>query len=318
MLIISIIAGYLAHLVIGDPDRAWHPARLLRRIIRFYESKFRMLSVSEHRAGIFYSASVTFDVFVTTLFALILARYFHVWLSFLLSAYLIYGLFSMRSLSQDILELRDHLSVKNDGAAREVVRHLCGIDADEMTEAEMIVLAIKAVSRETLCGIISPFFYSGLGGAPLAMVSKAGRVMRATAGIDAGGDPQADFARPACRLDDILNFIPARIAPWVISAGALFSGLQWTSGFRAGLRNAGCGESPDLGYAEASFAGALGICWAGMNDSNGNGFSEDTGRMARAPGIPDLENSVRLMYFSSFVALLFGLSVQLGIWGLGS
>jgi len=216
----------------------------------------------------------------------------------------------LKALAENVLAFRSGLEAKEPATARESLGRLLRADPGEGDEKKLIGMALEAIAKETVRGIIAPLLYTALGGAALGMAAKAVRILRDGEG---GGEDNA-FLSPACRLDDALNFIPAKISPWLISASAFFTGLKGGAAFREGFRSGPYFREADLGFAVASFGGALGTELPGL-PQNADPGAENPEEVKRMPEISDLDNALRLAYFTSFFALLLALAVQLGVWG---
>lgn len=168
-----------------------------------------------------------------------------------------------RSLASAAEEIYTFLIHHHLGAAREKVGWIVGRDTDQLDEGEIVRATVETVAENTTDGIISPLFFYAIGGLPLAVLYRAVNTMDSMLGYK--NEKYLYFGRPAARLDDICNFIPARITGLLFIIAAFFLRLDYGNAWRMMRRDAAKHPSPNGGYAEASVAGALDIRLGGYN-----------------------------------------------------
>ena len=195
--------------------------------------------------------------------------------------------------------------------ARSAVAQIVGRDTEEMAESDIVRAAVETIAESTADGIIAPLFYLVLGGAPLALAYKAINTLDSMIGhMD---ERYRWFGWASARLDDLVNFIPARITALllVLSAGILFR--SWSvmrRTWRILLRDGGSHPSPNSGRPEAAMAGALGVQLGGINRYDG--LQIERPRL----GDPDqpltrahIGLALRLMGWASFLGVLLGMGL---------
>ena len=154
---------------------------------------------------------------------------------------------------------------------------------------------VETVAENTIDGILSPLFFFALGGAPLAACYRAANTLDSMIGYK--NDKYLYFGRFAARLDDVLNYIPARIGALLYILMAALLRYDWKGAWRIVRRDASKHPSPNGGYAEAAVAGALGIRLGGYNSYFGKvSFRAYMGDPRHELGPGHIRQAVHLMY----------------------
>lgn len=309
---ITAVAAFLIDALIGDPRSKFHPVVLIGKLISFLEKIFRRdedgyikkickggILVSLVLA-ISYGAGVLILIFanMTNSFT---AKIFieAVALSFMISP---------RSLSEAARELYYLLIVNNLKQARFKVGWIVGRDTDYLNEQEIVRATVETVSENTVDGIISPLFYFAVGGLPLAVAYRAVNTMDSMLGYK--NEKYFYFGRVAARLDDVANFIPARLTAILFIAAAFILNLDYKNAFAMMKRDATKHPSPNGGYAEATVAGALNIQLGGINSYFGvphfRAYMGDPNEILEPAHIL---GAIRLMYTATIIFLCFALIV---------
>jgi len=162
--------------------------------------------------------------------------------------------------------------------------------------------AVETVAENTSDGVIAPLFYIALGGAPLGFFYKAVNTMDSMVGYK--NDKYLYFGRAAAKLDDIVNYIPARLSGWIMAAFAFAAGLNSKSALHIFLRDRRCHASPNSAQTEAACAGALQVQLAGDAVYFGKLLHKPTiGDPVRPVEYQDIPRANRLMYVTTVVSL---------------
>ena len=187
---------------------------------------------------------------------------------------------------------------------------IVGRDTQCLDEAGVARAAVETVAENASDGVIAPLIFLAIGGAPLGMVYKAVNTMDSMVGYK--NDQYLWFGRCAARLDDVVNFIPARLAGLLMCLGAGFSGFDAPNALRIFRRDRKNHKSPNSAHTEAAAAGALHIQLGGSNYY--------FGKLVEKPTIGDADHPVesldivrvnRLMYATAFLALVLCCGVPL-------
>jgi cobalamin biosynthesis protein cobD len=261
------MAAFFLDTVLGDPQTRWHPVAVLGRLIAFLEKLLYPLRGSDAQKFAMGSLLTLLVLCISYAFAeglLLAARQLPVaWGADVVSVILLYFCISPRMLAkagQDIYALL----VKGDiTAAREHVGYIVGRDTAELDEADAARAAIETVAENTVDGVIAPLFFFALGGAPLAVLYRAANTMDSMLGYK--NERYLYFGRMAARVDDVLNFVPARITGILFVMAAFLLGYDGRNALNILVRDAAGHPSPNGGHAEAPVAGALHIRLGGIN-----------------------------------------------------
>jgi adenosylcobinamide-phosphate synthase len=221
------------------------------------EPRFRRLPLGLTPSGLLFAVSLIAGAWLLTWAAVTTARAVHPYLGAGLEALIVCYALSARSLSSAATGVQQALDEGDLSEARRRVSMIVGRETDRLSERGVARAAVETVAENLVDGFVSPLLYAALGGAPLAMAYKMINTLDSMVGYK--NDRYREFGKAAARIDDAANFIPARLAVAII---ALAAQLLAGTGRRA-LRTA-CAEgshhtSPNAGYAEAAFAGALGV-----------------------------------------------------------
>jgi len=235
------LVSYLADLVFGDPQWLWHPVRGMGRLIGFLDNRLARGRIS----GVILAFIV---IGMSTFLAYLLVE-----LSPYLGIYLGYTTLSIKDLrvkAKAILKEIDKDITKAQAELSKIVsRDTKGLDKERVTAA-----TIESIAESINDGIVAPLFYLALGGPILAITYKAINTLDSMVGYK--NERYLHFGWFSARLDDVANFIPARITGFLIS---LSSRKQFMQSLRTMLKDGRKHASPNSGVSEAAMAGALGI-----------------------------------------------------------
>ncbi|MBI2191553.1 MAG: cobalamin biosynthesis protein CobD [Planctomycetes bacterium] len=250
-------------LLLGDPRWIPHPVRLMGRLALALESPLRRVVRSPRRAG----AAAAFTVLAATAAvtaALVLgARRIHPLAGDLVSILLLYTTLAARDLAHHSMEVYRALRSGDLAASRRRAARMVGRDTDKLDEPEVIRAAVESVAESTVDGVTAPLFYAFLGGPVGAMLYKAVNTLDSTFGYR--DERYAEFGWASARIDDLANYLPARVTAPLIGVSAALLGLRPLQSLRVLLRDGRKHPSPNSGLPEAAVAGALGVQLGGMN-----------------------------------------------------
>lgn len=261
------IAALVIDTIYGDPRSDWHPVVLIGKLISFYENKLYPEPKTSD-GNMFLRGMVTVLLVLLTV-GLITGLL--VWLSVkggilfyaAMGAVILYFTITPRALCRDGMEIYHLLKAGDIVAARKRLSWIVGRDTENLDESDIARGTVETIAENTTDGIISPLFWFLLFGPVGAMVYRAGNTMDSMLGYK--NDRYLYFGRFAARLDDVLNYIPARITFLLFVASAAILKLDWKNAKKIGLRDAPKHPSPNGGYAEATVAGAMHVRLGGYN-----------------------------------------------------
>ncbi len=300
-----IITGYFLDLLLGDPQGYPHPVRYIGALISLLEGKLYKEDNKIHQlaAGVFLVLAVVASTYIMTRYIINLAYFFSPILGFIISAILAYTVLATRCLDTETRRVYRSLAKNDLPGARKALSYIVSRDTAELTEGEIVRAAVETVGENISDGIIAPLFYLFVGGVPVAMAYKAINTMDSMVGYR--NDRYEYFGKAAAYLDDVVNYIPARIS--VILIG-LASGLVGNNAFRAfkiAIRDGRNHKSPNSGYPEAAVAGALGIQLGGTNNYFGKAVHKPTiGDSTVALEKKHIIDVIKLMYAASLTGII--------------
>ncbi len=303
-----VMAAFLLDLLVGDPAWIPHPVVLIGKAINILERLSRRISQNPavlKTMGILTALLVTAVSWALTFLLTGWLSNINFWAGAILSVWLISSTIAARGLARAAGEITILLEDGNLGDARRKVGMIVGRDTDQMEPGSVIRASVETVAENIVDAVVAPLFYAFIGGAPLAMAYRAVNTLDSMLGYK--NDRYIHFGMAAARLDDIANYIPARLTGLFLLAAAWILRMNPKEALQAVLRDAKGHPSPNSGIPEAAVAGALGIQLGGMNYYNGCGsFRAYMGKSLTplAPG--HIKQTVRLMYLSSGIALLTG------------
>lgn len=314
------LAALIIDAIYGDPRSDYHPVVLIGKLISAYESFLYPKKKDSHAFLLFRGGITVFLVLATVgcITALLssLAYQAGMFLFAVVSAIILYFTISPRALTRDGMEIYELLSIGDMVSARKRLSWIVGRDTDTLDEYDIARATVETIAENTTDGIISPLFYFLLFGPIGAMVYRAGNTMDSMLGYK--NDRYLFFGRIAARLDDGLNYIPARITFLLFVAAAFVLRLDYKNAWRIGLRDAPKHPSPNGGYAEATVAGAMHVRLGGYNYYQGKReFREYMGDMERPLSKSSIKTSILLMYSATILFVFMETVVLCGIGGMG-
>lgn len=253
----ALLAAFILDLIFGDPARMPHPVRWIGRGIHFSENFWRERVVSEFWAGAGMTLSLVFGVGLVSYYFLESLEYLGSFFYWMGSVVIIYFCISVKSLAQEATGIFDRLSAGNIELAREKLSGIVGRDTEPL-EADAIVRAtVESVSENFVDGFLSPVFFALVGGPAAALVYKTVNTLDSMVGYKI--KRYLHFGKFAARLDDFANYIPARLSVFPVFLSALLYNKSPLKSVKVFLRDGRKHSSPNSGYPEAAFAGALKI-----------------------------------------------------------
>ena len=310
----ALLLGFFLDLLLGDPSWLPHPIRAIGALIAALEKALRRLFPKRQGGELAGGAALVILVLALsggfTLLVLWLCGQVGLWLRFLAETVLCYQLLATRSLKGESMKVYQALKAGDLEGARHAVSMIVGRDTQRLDEAGVARAAVETVAENASDGVIAPLIFLAIGGAPLGMVYKAVNTMDTKEVYK--NDQYHWFGRCAAKLDDVVNFIPARLAGLLMCLGAGFSGFDAPNALRIFRRDRKNHKSPNSAHTEAAAAGALHIQLGGSNYYFGKLVEKPTIGDADHPVEPlDIVRVNRLMYATAFLALVLCCGVPL-------
>ena len=259
-------AALLFDRLIGDPRSPYHPVVLVGNCISIVEKALRRPDQSrlgQNMAGaILVIVVLAFTYGTVWLLDAVLAS-IHPWIAWLGQAVILSFAITPRSLAEAGNEIRQYLLAGDLAQARYKVGWIVGRDTAELDESEITRATVETVAENIVDGIISPLFYFAIGGAPLAFLYRAVNTLDSMLGYK--NEKYLHFGMVAARVDDVFNYLPARLTGLMIVVCAFLMGRNAKGAAQMIVRDAAKHPSPNSGIAEAGVAGALGVRLGGVN-----------------------------------------------------
>lgn len=305
MNLLSIYTGYALDLIIGDPYSFPHPVRYIGKLISIVEKQIRKITSSDKGlkiAGFFLWFIVVGATFGITTLVLQLFK-FNKLAYFIVNTILIYTTLATKCLKDESVKIYKVLKTGDLEKSRIQLSYIVGRDTTNLNEKEIVRATVETVAENTVDGIIAPLFYGFIGGAPLAMAYKAVNTLDSTVGYKNDKYYYLGFA--SAKIDDIANYIPARLGVVLLSLGSLFAGFNFKDALKIGIRDRKNHKSPNCAFSEGAVAGALGIQLGGTNVYFGKEVYKPTiGDKTREIEIEDIVRTNKIMYSSSIISII--------------
>ncbi len=309
--------AYLLDLALGDPKYFPHPVRGIGFLIRVFEKMLRWPSSRPclGKGGRLSSGPwFTGRNFSGTYWLIEWVKIIHPWAGSLLIIVLAYTTLATRSLHLEAARVVKALKDGRVSEARRNLSRIVGRDTEQLTYPEILKAVLETLAENLSDGIIAPLFYLLLGGVPLAMAFKTVSTLDSMVGYK--DNRYLHFGWASARLDDLFNYIPARITGFLICLLAWPLGLSFEQAWRIRQRDGGKSESPNAAIPEAALAGALQIQLGGPAFYEGERcekpfLGDDTTEITLA----DYKKTVMIIYGSSLVmaSSVFGSATPLGL-----
>ena len=311
----QILAAFGVDLLLGDPRWLPHPVKFIGKFALALEAPLRRSIPNARAAGVLAVLAVLATTGLAAFCLVAGASWLHSVVGDVVSILLLYTCFAGRDLARHSGHVYQALAANDLAEARRRVAMLVGRDTAQLDEPEIVRGAVESVAENMVDGVTAPLLFAVIGGPVGAMVYKAVNTLDSTFGYK--NERYLQFGWASARLDDIVNYIPARLtAPLVAFTAALLE-LRAVGAWRAFRRDGRKHPSPNSGLTEAAVAGALGVQLGGVNYS----FGERSERPRMGDPVQPLQRlhisqANRLMLFTSALALLTFVGIRLVIFPL--
>jgi adenosylcobinamide-phosphate synthase len=270
---LELVFAFAVDGLIGDPRWLPHPVRMMGSAITRTESFLRR-RLKDRLGGVLLVIIIVGVSFLAALgFHKVLRLSTRGVLALFSSAamvYLISTTVALRGLVDSAKGVLEAVKEGDIGEARLRLSHIVGRDTESLNEEDILRATIETLAENTSDGVIAPLFYLATGGLPLAIAYKAVNTLDSMVGYK--NDRYKDFGWAAARLDDILNYIPARVTGALIAVSSAFVSCSLSTAFsslKTMFQDGRKHPSPNSGVPEAAMAGALGVRLGGASTYGG-------------------------------------------------
>ncbi|MEG2198870.1 MAG: adenosylcobinamide-phosphate synthase CbiB [Anaerovorax sp.] len=314
--ILPLALGFFLDLCIGDPYFLPHPIRLIGWLIDKGEKVTRRIlpktKGGELCGGAIMAMAVCVICFLVPWLILWGAYLIHPIVCMGMHTLFCYQILAVKSLKDESMKVEKGLLEKDTEKARFAVSMIVGRDTQALSEEGMIKAAVETVAENTADGTVAPLLFMALGGAPLGFLYKAVNTMDSMIGYR--NQRYLYFGRFAARMDDVLNFIPARVAAIFMIVAAFFTGLDGKNAMKIFVRDRLNHASPNSGQTEAVCAGALQVMLAGNAVYFGKLYEKKTIGDDRRPVAPgDIHLACRLLYGTAGITFAICMIGMVGV-----
>lgn len=294
---VMILLALGLDLLIGDPRWLPHPVVLMGRLTGLLERRWNCGTARQKRwRGMGLTVTVVLGTWLIAAGLLAVLSAIHPLLGNLAEILLLASCLAVRGLVGAARAVYQPLARGDLAAAREAVSHIVGRDTSQLDERGVTRACVESVAENTVDGITAPLFWAVLGGAPLALAYKAVNTLDSMVGYRS--PRYEDFGRASARLDDAVNWLPARftaLAMWL--AARLVVGGRTKGALAATRREAPRHPSPNAGWPESMVAHLLGVRLGGLNHYDGRPSHRATLGRARQPlAVGHIERAIRHMH----------------------
>lgn len=319
--IFAFIAGFVLDLLIGDPHFIPHPVRLIGSLISFCDKRLncdagyniseKKLNLTKYKRGMLLAFTVIFATFAMSVIIIVAAYSINLYAGVIAEAVMTWQILATKCLRVEGMRVYDALRTDGVDAGRMAVSMIVGRDTSVLDAAGVTRAAVETIAENTSDGVIAPMLYTAIGGPVLGFVYKAVNTMDSMLGYK--NDKYMYFGRFAAKLDDVVNFIPARISAYLMIAAAFIGGRQFDgkNAYRIFKRDRFNHASPNSAQTESVCAGALRVQLAGDAVYFGKLVKKKyIGDGLREIEYEDIKRANRLMYITAFLCELLSVAVM--------
>ena len=312
----ALLLGFCIDLLLGDPRWLYHPVQAIGALISHLEPPLRRAFPRRLRlAGAVLVIAVVAITGIVTGGVLFLLHRLHPVAGFVGETIVCWLILATKSLRTESMKVVKALETGTLDDGRKAVSMIVGRDTEHLSEEEVLKAAVETVAENASDGILAPLLFAAVLGPVGGMCYKAVNTMDSMVGYK--NDRYLDFGRAAAKVDDVLNFLPARISGFLMCLAA-YLGFDGKNAFRIFFRDRKNHASPNSAHTEAACAGALGLKLGGTHDYFGKPVVKPTiGDDLRPVRRGDVAAANRLALLTAILALLlFDLLPLLAVWRL--
>lgn len=298
-----IVCAFVLDFVLGDPRWLPHPIIWMGNTISYFEPRFRRWITSPFTAGLVFALVLILVTWTIAWGVVELANLIHPIIGIGIQVLMFFYCFSAKSLSTAAMDVARPLLAGDLAKARIRVGYIVGRQTTGLDRAGVTRATVETVAENFVDGFLSPLCFALVFGVPGAMAYKMINTLDSMVGYK--NETYILFGRASARIDDLANFIPARLSLLIISgAAALISFRHGRQSLTTALSQGRNHKSPNAGYPEAAFAGALEVRMGGPNIYHGKLMEKPyIGGAFKDPEPGKINQACELMMVSALVAV---------------
>ncbi len=307
---LQIAIAFILDILIGDPRWLPHPVKIIGKCIEYLEKVLRRMFRSEKTAGMLLALLIVVGTYLITIELILFSYSMGNVCGIAVSVIIIYYSLSIRDLLKETGNVLKALKSGNLKHARNNLSRIVGRDTHNLSEQEVATGCIETSAESCVDGIISPLFYACLGGPALAMAYKSINTLDSMIGYK--NEKYINFGWASAKLDDIVNYIPARIASIILPVSSLLCGEDYSNSLKIVRRDGHKHPSPNSGIPEAAIAGALRIRLGGPSTYDGiPSVKPYIGDPQNSVDFDDIGSTSKIVMVSAIMSVLFGIAFLL-------
>lgn len=308
--------AYILDLIFGDPKFLYHPVIAIGKFISFLEG-----ILYKFKNKVFTGAILS----ILTLFVTFVIALFFTYLGTIFEIYFLFTTLATKSLADEGEKVYTILKRGDIEKAKKELSYLVSRDTENLSENKIIMSVVETISENTVDGFVSPAFFAFVGsffkieilGKSLSLALAFAMTYKAINTLDSmvgyKNKKYIDFGKVSAKIDDIANFIPARLTGLIfVPLASLFLGYDFKNSLKIFFRDRNKHSSPNSGQSESSYAGALGIQFGGKISYFGQDYEKPTiGDKLKEFDIEDIKKAIKILYFVSIITMLLIILIKL-------
>lgn len=316
-----IFFGFLLDVFLGDPRYRYHPIRIIGRCIALFENAMRHVGLNGKVGGFLLVVTMQMGALCCYLTASLLLHSLYRPLGMAFDLFICYSSLALKDLTVHARPVIHALETEDLHEAQKQIGLVVGRDVQALDDKGVSRAAVETLAENFVDGFFSPLFWYLVGGiaasfldlpfvipaVSLMLVFKVGSTLDSMLGYRS--PDYISFGWASAKLDDMMNFIPARLSLIILFFGAWISGLHPLNGLQAAWRDRLKHDSPNAAHAESFFAGALGVRLCGPAVYHGSLKKKPwVGTGTIDPGPEEIRRAVLLVTRSGLIAVLLSVA----------
>ena len=306
--------GFVIDLIVGDPHSIPHPVILIGKLITIIENLVRKVFPKtvrgENFAGFILWLLVAAISTAVPALLLLICYGVNTWLGLAMESIMCAQILATKSLKDESMKVYDALQTGDIAKSRYAVSMIVGRDTENLDDKAVARAAVETVAENTSDGIVAPLIFLCLGGAPLGFFYKAVNTMDSMLGYVEM--PYKNIGLVPAKMDDVVNYIPARLSALVMLAAGWLMKLDVKNGWRIFKRDRYNHASPNSAQTESVCAGLLGLRLAGDAWYHGELHKKKfIGDALREIEYEDIKRACRLLYVTAVLSLILFCGLKL-------
>ena len=305
--LLALVLGFGIDLIVGDPHSIPHPVIFIGKLISAIEKVVRKIFPKTVRGenvagGVLWLLVVAISTAVPALL-LRLCYGLNSWLGLALESIMCWQILATKSLKDESMKVYAALKTGNIEKSRYAVSMIVGRDTANLNDKAVARAAVETVAENTSDGIVAPLLFLAIGGAPLGFFYKAVNTMDSMLGYVEM--PYKNIGLVPAKMDDVMNFIPARLSALIMLCAGWLLKLNVKNGWKIFKRDRFNHASPNSAQTESVCAGLLGLRLAGDAWYHGQLHKKKfIGDALREIEYEDISRACRLLYVTAILSLM--------------